>query len=114
MMAEDVTYHDRARGLVLRGRDEYRRNAEGWVAGFSNADISQARYIDAGNVVVAQFIGHGHNDGMFGQLVATGNPASFDYCEIIRFGEHGKVVAVDAYYDQLSILKQLGHLAASA
>ena len=112
-MAEDVVYHDRARGLVLRGKQQFRQNAEGWVAAFSNADIAAARYTDGGDTVVAQFTGRGHNDGNFGKLSATGKPASFDYCEIVRFNEHGKVVAIDAYYDQLSILMQLGHIPAA-
>ena len=33
---------------------------------------------------------------------------SFNYCEIFRFNDAGQMVAADAYYDQLSILIQLG------
>lgn len=111
-MADDVVYHDRARGLTFRGKKEYRQYAESWIGAFSNAEITAPAYIDAGDTVVAQFTGQGTNDGSFGPLAASGKPASFAFCEIIRLNDKGKVVSVDAYYDQLSVLQQLGHAAA--
>jgi ketosteroid isomerase-like protein len=113
VMTNDIAYHDRARDIVFRGKEEYRQFAKGWVEAFPDAEISEPSYIDAGDIVVAQFTGRGKNDGPLGQLAPTGKSAHFGYCEILRFNETGKVVAIDAYYDQLSLLIQLGHVPAA-
>jgi ketosteroid isomerase-like protein len=63
----------------------------------------------AGDAVVAQFVGRGVNDAPLGPLPATGKPVNFNFCEILRFNDNGQVVSGDAYYDQLSIMVQLGH-----
>jgi len=106
---EDVIYRDRARDVTFRGRAGFQEFMRGWVAAFSNAEISEATYIDGGDTVVAQFTGRGVSDGPLGPLPATGKPVTFHFCEIVRFNDDGQVVSGDAYYDQLSILVQLGH-----
>jgi predicted ester cyclase len=108
-MTENVIYRDRARDVSFRGRTGFKEFMQGWVAMFSNAEVSEPVYIDAGDTVVAQFVGRGVNDGPLGPLPATGKPVNFNFCEILRFDDKGQVVSGDAYYDQLSIMVQLGH-----
>ena len=108
-MAEDVIYRDRARGVTFRGRTGFKEFMQSWVAAFSNYEISEPKYIDGGDVVVAQFVARGVNDGPLGPLPATGKQVSFDFCEIVRFNDKGQVIAGDAYYNQLSMMVQLGH-----
>ena len=76
VMTDDVTYHDQARGITFRGKEEYLQYARGWVEAFSDAEICEATYIDAGDTVVAQFTGCGKNDGPLGQLAPTGKSAA--------------------------------------
>ena len=113
VVVEGISYHDRARNVTFRGRDGFMEFMQGWVSAFSTAQIEEAVYTDAGDVVIAQFVGRGINDGAMGPLPATGRPVEFNFCEIVRFDERGLVVSADAYYDQLSILVQLGHVPAS-
>ena len=108
-MAEGVTYQDRALDVTFRGTTGFKEFMQGWVTAFPNAEISEPVYIDAGDTVIAQFVGRGINDGPLGPLPATGKPVSFNFCEILRFNGNGQVVSGDAYYDRLSILVQLGH-----
>ena len=108
-MAENVKYEDRARGLSFEGRSGFKQFMQGWVAAFSNAEVSEPRYADAGNVVVAQFIGRGTNDGPLGPLPKTGRQMKTPFCEIMTFNDKGQIISGAAYYDQLSILIQLGH-----
>lgn len=108
-MAENVTYHDRARDITFRGRTGFTEFMQGWVTAFSNAQASDPVYIDGGDTVVAQFIGQGVNDGPLGPLPATGKSATFHLCEIFRFNGDGQIVSGDIYYDQLSLMTQLGH-----
>jgi steroid delta-isomerase-like uncharacterized protein len=113
LMAEDVVYQDRARDITFRGRSGFKEFMQGWVTSFSNAEVSEATYTDAGNTVIAQFVGRGVNDGPIGPLPATGKLIKFNYCEILRFNDKGQVISGDAYYDQLSMLIQLGHAQAT-
>ncbi|HUS05051.1 MAG TPA: ester cyclase [Bryobacteraceae bacterium] len=108
-MAEDVTYQDRARNVTFQGRAGFKEFMQGWLTAFSNAQVSEPQYTDAGDVVIAEFIARGVNDGPLELLGATGKPVTFPLCEIMRFNDKGQVVSGSAYYDQLSILAQLGH-----
>lgn len=111
-LAEECTYHDRARDLTYRGRNGFREFLEGWVKAFSDAEVTEETYLDAGDVVITQFVGAGVNDGPLGALPATGKKMKTPFCEISRFNEWGQIVSGEIYYDQLSILVQLGHLQA--
>lgn len=108
-MADEFTYHDRARGVTFRGPNGFRDFIQGWVAAFSNAEVFEPEYIDGGDVVVAQFTGRGANDGSLGSLPPTGKQLNLHFCEIIRFNDKGQMLLGAAYYDQLSMLVQLGH-----
>ncbi|MCW5978204.1 MAG: ester cyclase [Bryobacteraceae bacterium] len=109
MMTEDATYEDRARGVTFRGRAGFREFMQGWVTALSNAEVTDPVYIDAGDTVVTQFVGRGVNDGPLGPLPATGKPVTFHLCEFFRFNSQGQITSGGIYYDQLSILTQLGH-----
>ena len=109
-MAEDVVYHDRARDVSFNGRNGFREFIQGWATGFSNAEVSEPTYLDAGDTVVAQFVGRGVNDGPLGPLPSTGREMNVHFCEFMRFDEEGQIVSGGIYYDQLSMMTQLGHI----
>ena len=109
VMTEDVIYHDRARGVTFEGRSGFRQFMESWVAAFSRAEVSEPKYSDAGNTVIAEFIARGTNDGPLGPLPMTGRSMQVPFCEIMTFDEKGQIVSGAIYYDQLSIMSQLGH-----
>src|SRR6266542_718514 len=41
---------------------------------------------------------------------ATGRRMDVAFCEILRYDGDGKVASAEIYYDQLSIMAQLGHV----
>ena len=108
-MTEDFTYEDHARGMTFRGRVGFKEFMQGWVGAFSNAAVSEPTYIDGSNIVVSEFTGRCINDGPLGPFPATGRPMSLLFCEIMRFNDNGQIVSGAAYYDQMSIMVQLGH-----
>jgi steroid delta-isomerase-like uncharacterized protein len=108
-MAEDVSHHDRARNITFRGRAGLKEFMQAWVTAFSNTEVTEPVYIDAGDTVVAHFVGRGVNNGPLGPLPATGKSVQFHLCEIFRFNDAGKIVSGAIYYDQLSIMVQLGY-----
>jgi steroid delta-isomerase-like uncharacterized protein len=113
-MNQSIEYTDHARGLTIRSRDEFRRWVTDWAEFLSDGRITNPRYGEAADMSIARFTARGTNDGSFGPFPATGREAVFDLCEILRFDANGKIVGGDIYYDQLSILVQLGHVEAPA
>jgi SnoaL-like polyketide cyclase len=109
--AADAKYTDQARGVTLKGPQElvdYLR--ANWVAAFSDAAITEVGYIEAASRLVAHFIGTGTNDGAFGPMPRTGRRIATPFCEIMRFNAAGQSVSGSLYYDQVTILVQLGHM----
>jgi steroid delta-isomerase-like uncharacterized protein len=114
VMADDCVYEDHALGTTFTGPAGFKKFLQGWVAAFSNAEVAEAGYIDAGDVVIAEFRGRGTNDGPLGPMPASGGRIDLPFCEIMRFDAQGRVVAGGIYYDQMTLLRQLGHAPAAA
>jgi hypothetical protein len=109
-LAENCELVDQARGVTVKGRQQYIELEKAWVAGFSDARIAGPRFFDAGSATVMLFTGVGHNDGPIGPFPATGREAAAPFCEVREYDADGKVVRAEWYYDQLTMLTQLGHL----
>ena len=109
-MAEGVTYRDQARNVTFTGRNGFREFMQGWAGAFSDAAVTDPSYLDAGDTVIAQFNGRGVNDGAFGSLPATGREIDVPFCEFMRFDDNGQIVSGGIYYDQLTLMTQLGHV----
>jgi steroid delta-isomerase-like uncharacterized protein len=109
-LAEGLVYTDNARALTFNSRDKFREWTEGWAKAFSDGRITKPEYIDAGDIVIAQFTAEGTNDGPFGSLKATGRRMSLPFCEICHFDKQGKITSGGCYYDQYTLLTQLGHM----
>jgi steroid delta-isomerase-like uncharacterized protein len=108
-MTEGVVYHDRARGVTFEGRSGVKQFLQGWAAAFSNAEVAEPKYSDAGNTVIAEFVGRGTNDGPLGPWPKTGRTMRLPFCEIMTFNEKGQIASGGIYYDQLTMMIQLGH-----
>jgi len=109
-VAEGVSYTDHGRNVTLNNRDKFREWTEGWAKAFSDGRIANPQYINAGNIVVAQFTAEGTNDGPLGSMKPTGRKMSLPFCEICHFDKQGRIVSGGCYYDQYTLLTQLGHI----
>jgi len=105
-----LAYTDHGRNITLNTRDKFREWTEGWAKAFSDGCITNSQYIDAGDIVVAQFTAEGTNDGPLGSLKPTGRKMSLAFCEICHFDKDGRMVSGGCYYDQYTLLTQLGHI----
>jgi len=108
--AEGLAYTDHGRNATLNTREKFRKWTEGWATAFSDGRITNPQYIDAGDIVVAQFTVEGTNDGPFGSMKPTGRKMSLPFCEICNFDRQGRMVSGGCYYDQYTLLTQLGHI----
>ena len=106
--AESITWTDRARGLTFRTPQEFKNDfLAGWVGAASDIRITDARYIDADQIVVCTFTVVGTHNGPLGPFPATGKEFALALCEMWHFDSSGAVVGGDLYYDQVSLLMQL-------
>jgi hypothetical protein len=67
-LAERMVYTEKARALTFNSRDKFSEWTEGWAKAFSDGRITKPEYIDAGEIVIAEFTAEGTNDGPFGSL----------------------------------------------
>jgi predicted ester cyclase len=107
---EGLSYTDQGRNITLNTRDKFREWTEGWAKAFSDGKITNPKYIDAGDIVVTQFTVEGTNDGPLGSLAPTGRRISLPFCEVCQLDKQGRVVSGNCYYDQYTLLTQLGHI----
>ena len=109
--AESISWIDQARGITFRTPQEFKNDfLEGWIQASSDCQVTDARYTDAGDMVVARFTGRGTNDGPLGSFPATGKEWTLPICEMWHFDADGRVVGGEIYYDQVSLLTQLNLL----
>jgi len=107
--AKSITWTDHSQGRTFKTPQEFRAEfLTGWVAASSDIKVTGPRYIDAGQTVVCTFTVAGTQDGPLGPFPATGQQFTPALCEMWHFGSSGRVVGGDLYYDQVSLLMQLG------
>ncbi len=109
-VADNFTLVDRANNRTTTTKHEYRAWTEGWAKTFSDGRIVNLNLIDGGDFVISQFTAEGTNDGSYAGLAPTGRRLSFSVCEVCKFDTTGKIVSCDCYYDQYTILTQLGYV----
>ena len=107
MVSPSVSFHDHPRDIAMNDADGFVGWLKGWATTFSDARVDGADYIDAGEWTIARFIGRGLNDGPLGEMPATGKQMNMPFCEIMHWSD-GKIERGELYYDQLTMLSQLG------
>jgi ketosteroid isomerase-like protein len=109
LVAEDCVFTD-GRGISHRGSEAFANDySKAWADAFSDAEVTDAKYYDAGDTVVTEFVGRGTNDGQLGPMPPTSRRVDLPYCEVYHFGSDGKVSGGHAYFDMYGLLVQLGH-----
>jgi len=107
--ADTITWTDRARGLTFTTPGEFKKVfLAGWVQASSDIRITEPRYVDAGQTLVSTFTVVGTHDGPLGPVPATNKQFALPLCEMWHFDSSGRVVGGDLYYDQATLLTQLG------
>jgi len=107
--ADSIVWTDHARGQTFTTPGEFRDDfLAGWVHASRDIRITGPQYFDAGQTVVSTFTVAGIHDGPLGPLPATGKEFTLPLCEMWHFDSTGRVTGGDLYYDQVSLLMQLG------
>jgi steroid delta-isomerase-like uncharacterized protein len=107
--ADTISWTDHAQGRTFRTPQEFRDDfLTGWVRASTDIRITGPRYLDAGQTAVCTFTVVGTHDGPLGAFPATDKAFTLPLCELWHFDPSGRVVGGDLYYDQVSLLTQLG------
>ena len=107
--ADTIAWTDHAQGRTFATPQQFQDDfLPGWLQASSDIRITNPHYLDAGQTVLCTFTVVGCNDGPFGPFPATGKAFALPLCEMWHFDSSGRVVGGDLYYDQVSLLTQLG------
>ena len=107
--ADSIEWTDHAQGRTFRTPQAFKDDfVPGWVRASSDIRITDPRYLDAEHASVCTFTVAGTHDGPLGPFPATGKQFVLQLCELWRCDQSGRVIGGDLYYDQVSLLTQLG------
>ncbi len=107
-LAPGFAYTDEADGTVVTGPDAFARHVvRAWLGGMSDTQISDARYVDGGDTVVAIYIARATNDGRLGSAASKGRRIALSCCEIFHCDADGTIMRGEIYYDRDSLIEQL-------
>jgi hypothetical protein len=107
--AANISWTDRARSLTFETPQEFKNVfLAGWVQSSTDIQIKDPHYVDAGQTVLCTFSVVGTHDGPLGPFPATHKEFCLPLCEMWHFDFSGRVGGGDLYYDQVSLLSQLG------
>jgi hypothetical protein len=109
--SQSITWTDHSQGRTFSTPAEFMDDfLPGWVEASSDIKITDPRYLDAGQTSLCTFNVAGTHDGQLGPFPATGKQFVLPLCEMWHFDSSGQVIGGDLYYDQVSLLTQLGLL----
>jgi steroid delta-isomerase-like uncharacterized protein len=107
--ADTITWTDHSQDRTFTTVKDFTEDfLAGWVGTSPDMRITNPSYIDAGQTVVCTFTVVGTHLGPLGPFAATGEKFALPLCEMWHFDSTGRVVGGDLYYDQVSLLRQLG------
>jgi hypothetical protein len=106
-----IDFTDHGRGQKLRSRQEFLAWLKAFEAIASDVRLVDARYIDGGDWVTAQFRAVGTQDGPMDKLPPSGKRFTLDVCEVWHFNAQGEADEGHNYSDAMGLMIQLGHLA---
>lgn len=110
--AENVAHHSPDRPEAARGREAVGGWYRGWFRGFPDLDVKPLRTFGQGDWVVREYAVSGTHTGPFpgpkGESIPpTNRRIEVPFATLFRV-EGGQVTEVHEYFDQLSLLAQLG------
>jgi ketosteroid isomerase-like protein len=100
---------DHATGVVARSPEEHREatiDTSPWSD--TRFEITNAFETSDGAIVV-QVTQSCNVTGTWRSMETTGQRIEFPFCDIFRFDSEGRIVHEEAYYDMLSVRRQLGY-----
>ena len=109
--APDATWTNLPTGEIHAGHLGMADNYRHWDGPFPDGRCEKLRFGGGNGVVVAEFIAVGTHTGPMpspdGAIDPTGLTLSVPFCDLHRV-ENGRIISTRRYWDQLTVLTQLG------
>jgi steroid delta-isomerase-like uncharacterized protein len=106
--ADEAFWTEHPTDATFKGKDELRAWMAGLLEPSSDVQISDVKLYEMDGTVITTFRSGGTNDGPIGSKPATGRYAAVGGCDIFHFAPDARIASGESFYDQLSILVQLG------
>jgi ketosteroid isomerase-like protein len=117
-LAPGFLYEDLPRALTIKTSGEFTDYLAAWVAGFSDGAVQSATYLEGPDSSTATYHGRGHFDGTLvtpmGDIPGNGVFLDLPICEVLHYASDGRVLSGELYYDQLTLMTQLGLMPGAA
>jgi steroid delta-isomerase-like uncharacterized protein len=97
-------------GDKLAGKDGAREFFRRWSNAFPDGKTTIHDELVSDDTVVVLFTGEGTQKGPLGPFPPSNKRAKLEFASITKLDSQGKAEEVTNYYDQLSLLMQLGHV----
>ena len=110
VVADDYKATDIPSGETLRGKQGAREFFHRWSDSFPDGKTTIHGELVSGDTVTVQFTGEGTQSGPLGPFPPSNKRAKLEFVSVNRVSSGGKVLETTFYYDQLSLLAQLGHI----
>jgi len=111
VFAADSTLTDVPSGRTLPGSDGYKQLVMFFAEAFPDSKVEVINAFATEDQLVFEFTGRGTNTGPLhlptGDIPATGRHLEMQYCEVMQC-RNGKIVSFHIYYDNMTLLQQLG------
>jgi hypothetical protein len=114
LLAPGFMFEDLPRAITIKTPAEFTEYLKGWPATLSDADIGSATYLEGPDFSVGTFHGRGHFDGMAGDVKGNGRFMDLPMCDVLHYSSDGHVLSGELYYDQLTMMGQLGLMSTGA
>ena len=109
--AADSTLTDVPSGRTLPGLDGYKQLVLFFAEAFPDSNVEVTNTFATEDQIVIEFTGRGTNTGPLhlptGDIPATGRHSEVRYCEVMQC-RNGKIVSFHIYYDNMTLLQNLG------
>jgi steroid delta-isomerase-like uncharacterized protein len=112
--ADGAVVRDHPRNTTLTDPSDIRAWMESWAIACEDSTASAKATVSSPNGAVIEGTYAGTNNGPLGPLPASGRTVSMPFAIVFGFDGAGKVTTYDVYYDQYTLLSQLGHVPATA
>jgi len=109
-ISSNARFTDVPTGEVLSGKEGGREFFRRWATAFPDGRVTIDNLIVSGDTAVVQFTGEGTQRGPLGPFPPSNKRAQIRLVNILKLDAQGNTVEGSLYYDQLSMLQQLGHV----
>ncbi len=97
-------------GETLTGKEGAREFFRKWHGAFPDGKTTIHDELVSGDTVTLLFTGEGTQTGPLGPFPPSNKRAKLEFASVNRLDAQGKIAETASYYDQLSLLAQLGHV----